>query len=859
MPAKKTPAAAKSVSSTAKSKPAARKQASSKTASAKDKEPPREKNSVAPPAQCAPVETLKEDIRKHMFAFLGKDINRAGIHDYFKALAYTIRERMAEHWIRTQRSYYDASSKRVYYLSLEFLVGRSLKNNVLCLGLEDQVIDALKQMGQDYEEITETEWDAGLGNGGLGRLASCYLDSMATLNVPGYGYGIRYEYGIFHQSIQDGWQVERPDNWLRFGNPWEYDRAGYLYTVQFGGEVRSYTDDHGRLRCVWEGGQKVMAMAYDMMVPGFENGNVINMRLWSAKSSRDFDLEFFNSGAYLKAIEDKAKSENISKVLYPTDSFVEGQELRLKQQYFFVAATFQDIVRRHQKHHQGFEDLPNLVAVQLNDTHPAIAIPELMRILLDDHLLSWDKAWDICVGTFAYTNHTVMPEALEHWPVDLMARVLPRHMQIIFEINRRFLDMVRLRYPGDEGRISRLSLIGEDFGKRVRMANLAVLGSHSVNGVSALHSDILKASTFRDFAELFPERFNNKTNGVTPRRWLRQCNPGLTSLIAEAIGGGFINKLERLQELKPFAEDAEFRARWGQVKLANKQRLAHYVLHKLDHKLDPDSLFDVQVKRIHEYKRQLLNVLHVISLYEDLRSGRLGPDIVPRTVIFGGKAAPGYRMAKLIIRLIHAVSDAVSREPKAAGLLTVAFLSNYCVSNAEKIIPGTELSEQISLAGTEASGTGNMKFSINGALTIGTLDGANVEIRERVGAENFFLFGNTTPEVNALKARGYNPWEFYQKDETLHRVLDLIASGHFSPMQPDLFRPIVDSLLGDGDRWMLLADFRSYIDAQKQVSRLYRDQDLWLKKSILNTAGMGYFSSDRAIAEYARDIWGVKL
>ena len=814
---------------------------------------------AAPEAGCSPVETLKEDIRKHMFAFLGKDITRAGLHDYFKAVAYTMRERMAEHWIKTQRSYYDKSSKRVYYLSLEFLVGRSLKNNVLCLGIEDQVREALTGLGQDYEEISEVEWDAGLGNGGLGRLASCYLDSMATLNIPGYGYGIRYEYGIFHQSIQDGWQVERPDNWLRFGNPWEYDRSGYLFPVQFGGKVNAYTDDQGRLRHVWEGGSKVMAMAYDMMVPGFENGNVINMRLWSAKSSRDFDLEFFNSGAYLKAIEDKAKSENISKVLYPTDSFVEGQELRLKQQYFFVAATFHDITRRHMKHHQGFDELPDLVAVQLNDTHPAIAIAELMRILVDDHLLPWDKAWKICVGTFAYTNHTVMPEALETWPVELMARVLPRHMEIILEINRRFLDEVRRRYPGDDGKLARLSLIGEDYGKRVRMANLAVLGSHSVNGVSALHSDILKDSTFRDFSELFPERFNNKTNGVTPRRWLRQCNPDLSALITETIGQGWINNLGRLEELKPFAEDAGFRQRWGAIKQRNKKRLADYVHHKTNKELDPETMFDVQVKRIHEYKRQLMNVLHVISLYDALRTGTLRREAAPRTVIFGGKAAPGYRMAKLIIRLIHAVADTVHREPRCAGKLNVAFIPNYCVSNAEKIIPGTDLSEQISLAGTEASGTGNMKFALNGALTIGTLDGANVEMRERIGPENFFLFGLTSPEVNALKARGYNPWEYYQQDETLHQAIDLMASGHFSPLQPDLFRPIADALLKDGDRWMLLSDFRSYVDTQKQVAELYLDRDQWIRKSILNTAGMGYFSSDRAIGEYARDIWGVKL
>ena len=653
--------------------------------------------------------------------------------------------------------------------------------------------------------------------------------------------------------------MERPDNWLRFGNPWEYDRSGYLFPVQFGGKVNSYTDDHGRLRHVWEGGSKVMAMAYDMMVPGFENGNVINMRLWSAKSSQDFDLEFFNSGAYLKAIEDKAKSENISKVLYPQDTFVEGQELRLKQQYFFVAATFHDITRRHMKHHQDFDELPDLVAVQLNDTHPAIAIAELMRILVDDHLLPWEKAWGICVGTFAYTNHTVMPEALETWPVDLMARVLPRHMEIIFEINRRFLDEVRHLYPGDDGKLARLSLIGEDYGKRVRMANLAVLGSHSVNGVSELHSKILKDSTFRDFSEMFPQRFNNKTNGVTPRRWLRQCNPELSGLITETIGEGWINNLERLEELKPFAEDAAFRQRWGGIKQRNKQHLADYVRHKISRDLDPETLFDVQVKRIHEYKRQLMNVLHIISLYDDLRSGALGREVAPRTVIFGGKAAPAYRMAKLIIRLIHAVSDAVAREPKTAKVLNVVFLPNYCVSNAEKIIPGTDLSEQISLAGTEASGTGNMKFALNGALTIGTLDGANVEMCERIGRENFFLFGLTSPEVNALKAQGYNPWGYYQHDQGLHRVLDLLASGHFSPLEPDLFRPIVDALLKDGDRWMLCADFRSYVDTQREVARLYLDRDLWLKKSILNTASMGYFSSDRAIGEYARDIWGVKL
>ncbi|HMM39402.1 MAG TPA: glycogen/starch/alpha-glucan phosphorylase [Desulfovibrio sp.] len=803
--------------------------------------------------QAAP---LKADIERHILSFLGNDAALASKHDYFKALAYTVRERMAERWIKTQRAYYLRGAKRVYYLSLEFLPGRSLWNNILCLGLERECVRTLEEFGVNPEDIVELEWDAGLGNGGLGRLASCYLDSMATMGIPAYGYGIRYDYGIFYQLIQDGWQLERPDNWLRFGNPWEFERPQHLYPVEFFGEVRTYYDSHNRLRHQWVSGEHVMAMACDMLVPGYQNGNVINMRLWAAKSSREFDLDFFNNGEYIKAIEHKTSSENISKVLYPSDAVAENQELRLKQQYFFVSATFQDIMRRHRKDHPSMENLHRYVAVQLNDTHPAIAIPELMRLLLDQELMDWDQAWEITRKTFAYTNHTVMPEALERWPVDLLTRVLPRHMQIIYEINHRFLEEVAAHSPGDEGRLRRMSLIEEGRNRRVRMAHLAIVGSHAVNGVSVLHSDIIRNQVFRDFSDLDPGLFQNKTNGVTPRRWLRLCNPGLSGLLAETLGPDFLTDLDRLERLAPLAADAAFRERWEDVRRRNKKRLADYVLHKVGARLDWDGLFDVQVKRIHEYKRQFLNILHVVVLLNRLRDGVPGPN-VPRAHIFGGKAAPGYRVAKLIIKLINSVAERVNAEPAAQELLKVVFLPNYCVSTAERIIPGADISEQISLAGTEASGTSNMKFALNGALTVGTLDGANVEIREAVGPENFFHFGLDAVEVSEVKARGHNPWEHYSRDPELKRAIDMIAGGHFSPLEPDLFRPLVDGLLRQGDPFLVLADFRSYADCQERAARAFLRKDRWTAMSIRNTAGMGRFSSDRAVMEYARDIWGV--
>jgi starch phosphorylase len=799
--------------------------------------------------------TLGADITRHIVSFLGHDARWAGKHDVYKGLAYTLRERLADLWIMTQRAYYDRQAKRVYYLSMEFLAGRSLMNTVINLGVEDEVRRALDSFGLKLEDVCEMEWDAGLGNGGLGRLASCYLDSMATTGVPGYGYGIRYDYGIFYQTIQDGYQVEQADNWLRFGNPWEFERPEHLYPVEFGGQVRQWVDGEGRLRHDWVNAEVVMAMACDMMIPGYKNSHVINMRLWAAKSSREFNLQFFNNGQYIKAIEDKARSENISKVLYPNDELVEGQELRLKQQYFFVAATLKDITRRFSKRKGDWRELPRQTVVQLNDTHPAIGVAELMRILVDVELIPWDEAWDICREVFAYTNHTVMPEALECWSVDLMSRVLPRHVQIIFEINRRFLNEVRERFPDDPERAERMAVVTSGRNQLVRMAHLAIVGSHSVNGVSALHTQILKERVFKDFYEIYPERFNNKTNGITPRRWLKQANPDLAVLIAEAVGEGFVTDLDRLEGLRPLADDASFRERWGEAKRRNKKRLADYVWEKTQIAINWDSLFDVQVKRIHEYKRQLLNVLHAITLYNRIKDGRV-ENMAPRVCIFGGKAAPAYKVAKLIIKLINSVSKTVNADPGVGDMLKVVFVPNYCVSNAEIIIPGTDLSEQISLAGTEASGTGNMKFALNGALTIGTLDGANVEIGERVGFENIFIFGLKDHEAATWREHGYAPWEIYQADRELKRAVDMIAHGHFCRGDEELFKPLADSLLGV-DRYMVLADYRAYVNRQEDAARLFMDQGAWMAKSILNTAGMGFFSSDRAVREYAGEVWGV--
>ena len=800
---------------------------------------------------------LARDIRRHVVSSLGADDRHIDAFRAYQALALSVRDRLIANWIRTQRQYYDLQTKRVYYLSMEFLPGRFLVNNLLNLGLVAAAREALQSLGLTLEEVEEVEWDAGLGNGGLGRLASCYLDSMANMRIPGYGYGIRYDYGIFYQLIQNGYQVERPDNWLRLGNMWEYDRPEHLYEVKFCGRSVSRIDAEGRLVYEWVDTENVMAMACDLLIPGFRNANTLNMRLWSAKSSREFHLEFFNSGNYVGAVEDKMRSENISKMLYPSEAVVQGRELRLKQEYFFVSATFQDIMRRFHKRRRPFEEFPDLVAVQLNDTHPAIAVAELMRLLLDGERLEWDKAWDITVRTCGYTNHTVLPEALETWPVELFERLLPRHLQIIYEINRRFLERVELEYPGDTERLRRVSLIAEAPEKRVRMAHLAIVGSHAVNGVSALHSKILKEELMADFAALFPERFTNVTNGVTQRRFLMQANPRLADLISRRIGDDWSTRLDMLRGLEEAAGDPGFVAQWQAARRANKADLAKWLQRVCRVPVDPESLFDVQVKRIHEYKRQLLNVLHVITLFNRICAGTAG-DAVPRTVMFGGKSAPGYTRAKLIIKLINAVAETVQRDPRANGRLNVLFVPNYCVSIAERLISGCDLSEQISTAGMEASGTGNMKFALNGALIIGTLDGANVEIMEEIGPENIFIFGHTAEEVSALRAGGHDPRAVVAGDRELRLALDMIARGVFSPGEPDLFHPLLESLLDQGDYFLVLADYRRYIECQERVSRDFRDVGEWTRRSILSVARMGKFSSDRSIMEYARRIWEVR-
>jgi len=802
------------------------------------------------------AEDLGKDMVKHLASTLGHDPSFAAPYYYFKAAAHAVRDRLVDRWITTQRSYYSREAKRVYYLSMEFLPGRFLRNNLINMQIDNQCQEALEQHGQRLDEVEELEFDAGLGNGGLGRLASCFLDSFATIRLPAYGYGIRYDYGIFYQTIENGRQVEKCDNWLRKGDPWVFERPEHMYEVRFCGRVREYTDETGRFCHSWEDTENIMAMACDTLIPGYGNDNVINMRLWAAKSTREFNLELFNTGKYIQAMQDKVLSENISRVLYPSEEVQEGRELRLKQQYFFVSATFQDIMRRFRKRKVEYSRFPEMVAVQLNDTHPTIAIPELMRILLDEERLPWEEAWGICVKTFGYTNHTILPEALETWPVETMEKVLPRHMQIIYEINRRFLNDIRKRFPGDNERVRRMSLIQEE-PRRVRMAHLGIVGSHSTNGVSKLHSLILKEQVFRDFHEIYPDRFNNKTNGVTPRRWMVTANPQLSELITRTIGDGWITDLSRLAELEPLAEDEPFRAEWRKVKKQNKERLARYILRKLSTQVNPDSLFDVHIKRIHEYKRQVLNLLHVITMYNRIK---FDPEklVVPRTVIFAGKAAPGYYMAKLIIRLINSVGAAVNSDPSMEGKLKVAFLPNYCVSQAEKVIAGADLSQQISTAGMEASGTGNMKFAMNGALIIGTLDGANIEIMEEVGKENFFLFGLTEEEVLKKKKEGYRPQAYYDGDPELRAAVDMIASGFFSPGDPFLFKPLVDSLFRQSESFMVLADYRSYVECQDQVSRSYLDAEEWTKRSILNTARMGYFSSDRAVLEYAKEIWNVE-
>ncbi|MDO8350276.1 MAG: glycogen/starch/alpha-glucan phosphorylase [Gallionella sp.] len=800
---------------------------------------------------------FERTLANHLTYTEGKSVKTASERDWFEASAHAVRDQLIEKQLKTAEENAGQDPKQLYYLSLEFLIGRTLSNAALNLGIEPSLRKGLKALGQDLEKVEEIEIDAALGNGGLGRLAACFLDSMATLDLPGQGYGIRYEYGMFNQRIENGQQVERPDNWLRFGNPWEFQRPECIFPVKFFGHVVHFPDGNGNIEHHWVDGETVMAMAYDLPIPGYNTETVNNLRLWTAKAAREFNLESFNAGDYLSAVQDKSVSESLSKVLYPNDSSAVGKELRLRQEYFFVSASIQDILRRFLAEHSDWNQLPEKVAIQLNDTHPAVAVAEMMYQLMDVHQLKWDQAWALVTQIFAYTNHTLMPEALETWGVEKFERVLPRHLEIIFEINRRFLAMVNHHFPGDTGLLRRVSIIDENNGRRVRMAHLAVVGSHTVNGVAAIHSELLKTTLFADFHRIFPKKFINVTNGITPRRWLNQCNPGLTAIISSRIGSDFVGELDQLKKLVDHAEDAEFRKEFRAVKQANKLRLAKYIEQKVGIVVDPDSMFDVQIKRIHEYKRQLLNVLHVITLYNRIRSGNAHA-ATPRTIIFAGKAAPGYKLAKLIIRLINDVASIVNDDPAVHGMLKVVFLPNYDVSSAEKLFPASDLSEQISTAGTEASGTGNMKMALNGALTIGTLDGANVEILEEVGESNIFIFGLTTPQVAELRVQGYNAWDHYHGNDELKQVLDMIGNGYFSVEDPDRYRQIFDNLTHHGDHYLLLADYASYIATQDMVSQLYQDKEEWTRRAILNVANMGKFSSDRTITEYAEKVWDVK-
>jgi glycogen phosphorylase len=799
--------------------------------------------------------TLKRAFADHLFYLQGRDASSAKPADYYSALAYTVRDRLLHRWLATQEVYACRAVKRVCYLSAEFLMGRHLGNSLINLDLYEKIDQAVHESGLNLGDLLEQEEDPGLGNGGLGRLAACFLDSLATLEIPAIGYGIRYEFGIFHQEIRDGWQVEIPDQWLRLGNVWEILRRDEAVEVKLGGYTEGYHDPKGNYRVSWIPSRTILAIPYDTPVPGYDT-NVVNvLRLWKAEAGDEFNFDAFNAGNYDRAVADKMSSENISKVLYPNDNTPQGRALRLEQQYFFVSASLQDMIRKHLSLNPTLDNFQDSFAIQLNDTHPTVAIPELMRLFVDDHGMDWATAWNITQRTFAYTNHTLMPEALERWPVRLLEPTLPRVLEIIYEINRRFLEDVRSWYPGDDDRLSRLSIIEEYPEKSVRMAYLACVASHAINGVAALHTDLLKQDTLRDFYDLWPQKFFNKTNGVTPRRWILLSNPQLADLYTSKIGKDWLSKLDQLRQLEPYAEDPEFRAQWRKIKLHNKQVLAEKIYQRTGIEVNPESLFDIQVKRIHEYKRQHLAVLHIVSLYNLIKHNPT-LDIQPRTFIFAGKAAPGYYMAKLIIKLINAVGTIVNRDPDVRGRLKVVFLPNFSVSLAQHIYPAADLSEQISTAGKEASGTGNMKFSMNGALTIGTLDGANIEIREEVHPENFFLFGLTAEEVANLKQKGYRPRDYYNSNLELKEVLEQIAGGTFSPSEPDLFKPIVDSLLQQ-DEYMLLADYQAYMDCQHQVSKAYRDQENWTRMAILNAVRMDKFSSDRTIAEYAQEIWKV--
>ena len=802
------------------------------------------------------VETLKRAIADNLYYIQGKDERFATLYDYYMALAYTVRDRLVHRRIKTAHTYFKNDTKMVYYLSAEFLIGRLLTNNLINLGIYEPISEALKASGLTIDELMEREEEPGLGNGGLGRLAACFLDAMATLQIPAMGYGIRYEFGIFDQLIIDGWQVERPDNWLRFGNPWEIVHPDYMVEVKFGGHTETFTDAKGQYRVRWMPRVTVMGTPYDTPVPGYGNNTVNTLRLWAARAGEDLDFNVFNAGDYTQAVAAKTFSENISKVLYPNDNTPQGRELRLQQQFFFVSCSLQDIIRLYLRQHDTFDAFAEKTAIQLNDTHPSVGVVELMRLLVDEHDVEWDEAWDITRKTFAYTNHTLLSEALERWSVDLFGRLLPRHLELIYEINFQFLAEVQKKYPGDMTKLRRMSLIEEGDDQKVRMAHLACVGSHAVNGVAELHTELIKKDLMKDFYELWPEKFQNKTNGITPRRWLLMSNPELSSLITEKIGDRWITHLDDLHQLEPFVEDAEFRTRWRNIKQARKGKLAEYILSNNGLEVDVNSLFDVQIKRIHEYKRQLLAALNIIAMYNRIKANP-GMDVLPRTFIFGGKAAPGYFMAKMVIKLINAVGDVVNNDPDVAGRIKVVFLANYSVSLGQFAYPAADLSEQISTAGKEASGTGNMKFALNGALTIGTLDGANVEIREEVGAENFFLFGMTVHEVVDLRNKGYKPMDYYNANPELKLVIDQLSSGYFSPKDRGQFMAIVDSLLSR-DEYMLLADFQAYSDCQEQVAAVFRDEERWTRMSILNVARMGKFSADRTIADYCKNIWEVE-
>ena len=795
------------------------------------------------------TESLRKAISAHLLYTIGKDSVAASRRDWLYALSAAVRDRLVERWMDTTRRQYRQNVKRVYYLSMEFLPGRALSNALIALGLYEECHDALRELGLDIDELAALEPDPALGNGGLGRLAACFLDSMATLALPGFGYGIRYEYGMFAQRIVEGRQVEFPDHWLVSGNPWEFARPEVKYTIRFGGQVEA-NGKHAR----WVGTDDVLAMAYDTLIPGYGTSAVNTLRLWSAISSEVIDLSQFNQGNYTAAIEAKNASENVSRVLYPDDSNERGRELRLKQEYFFVSASLQDLLRRYFKTHDSVEQLADKVAIHLNDTHPAIAIPELMRLLVDERRVPWTLAWKLTTRVFSYTNHTLMPEALETWPVAMLERVLPRHMKIIFDINELFLDQVRRDHGDDADLLRRVSLIEEGHGRRVRMAYLSVLASHKVNGVSKLHSQLLKETIFADFDRLFPGRLINRTNGISPRRWLVLANPGLSRLVDSRIGTKWRMRLNELEQLRPLAADSEFLAAFAAVKSSNKRRLADYVGRACGIAISPDTLFDVQIKRIHEYKRQLLNVLHVITRYNRILADPARA-WVPRTVLFAGKSASAYFMAKQIIRLINDVAAAINADARVDGMLKVVFVPNYGVSLATMIIPAADLSEQISTAGTEASGTGNMKLSLNGALTIGTEDGANIEIRDAVGAADMFIFGLSAAGVAGLRANGYRPRDLYVTDPELAKAIDQIGGGTFCPQEPGRYHALVASLIEHGDHYMLLADYRAYVEAQESVDALFADRMAWNAACVRNVAAMGQFSSDRTIGEYAEGIW----